>query len=187
MSGQIAKTKEATYEDLCALPDHVVGEIVNGELVATPRPKAKHIRAASRLGIKIGGPYDLGEGGAGGWMILDEPELHLSEHVLVPDIAGWRKERMQVLPDSHVFDVPPDWVCEVISPNTAGRDCLEKAPIYAEHGVCHLWLLDPEYKSLEIYRLNGGRWGFLSKHREDEKVRAEPFHDLELDLNLLWT
>jgi len=186
MSSQTAK-KKAIYEDLCALPENILGEIVNGELVATPRPKARHLWAASRLGTKICGPYDLGEGGPGGWWILDEPELHLAEHVLVPDLAGWRRERMPELPDSHVFAIPPDWVCEVLSQRTARLDRVEKMPIYARHGVKHLWLVNPDMKSLDVYVLEAREtWTLLSSHGEDDKVHAEPFQDIELDLSLLW-
>jgi len=86
--------KKATYEDLLALPEHLIGEIVGGELHVTPRPAVRHTRAASRLGAELDGPFDRGRGGPGGWIILDEPELHLASNVLVPDLAGWRRERM---------------------------------------------------------------------------------------------
>ena len=186
MSNQTAG-KKSVYADLCALPANMIGEIVNGELVARPRPKARHIRAASALGSEIFGPYDKGKGGPGGWWILDEPEIHLADHVLVPDIAGWKKARMPALPDTHVFDLPPDWVCEVLSPGNVGRDCVEKAPIYAEHGVGHMWLLDPENRRLEVFGLTDGKWTLLSEHKETEQVRAEPFTELELELGLLWS
>lgn len=186
MPSQTAKNK-ATYEDLCMLPDNMVGEIINGDLVATPRPKAKHIRAASMLGSELGRPFDAGKGGPGGWWILDEPELHMAGHVLVPDLAGWRRDRMVQLPDSHIFDVPPDWVCEVLSPKTARLDRVEKMPIYADRGVKHLWLVNPEMKSLDVYRLDESvNWLLVSSHGENDKVRAEPFQDVEMELGLLW-
>jgi len=126
MKAHAARTK-ASYEDLCRLPENMTGEIINGELVTTPRPKARHIRVGSALGSELFGPYDKGKDGPGGWWILAEPELHMAEHVLVPDLAGWRRERMPELPDSHVFEIPPDWVCEVLSrirpAETAWRRC----------------------------------------------------------------
>ena len=185
MSDQAAK-KKTTYEDLCALPGNMVGEIINGELVATPRPRPRHIRVSSRLGVKIGGPFDIGDGGPGGWWILDEPEIHLGEHVLVPDLAGWRRERMPELPEEAWFPLSPDWVCEVLSPGTVKIDRGEKAPIYAEQGVKHMWLIDPEYKTLEVYRLAEGKWILVGTHAENQRVRAEPFQEVELDLSLLW-
>jgi hypothetical protein len=90
--------RRATYEDLETVPPHCVGEIVDGELYVSPRPASPQGRAASRLGMLLGGPFDLGEGGPGGWLIVDEPELHLGNDALVPDLAGWRRERMPEMP-----------------------------------------------------------------------------------------
>src|SRR2546430_2105276 len=108
--------KPATYEDLIRVPDGKVAEILDGELYATPRPAARHTRVASALGFEIGPPFDAGRGGPGGWWILDEPELHLRADVVVPDLAGWRRERLTISGDPAAFTVVPDWICEVISP-----------------------------------------------------------------------
>ena len=177
---------KATYDDLCALPDNMVGEIIDGELIATPRPAPKHGVAASVLGAEIVGPFQIGRGGPGGWLIIDEPELHLADHVLVPDLAGWRRERMPALPEEAWFSVAPDWVCEVLSPLTARVDRLRKMPIYASHGVGHLWLIDPDIKTLEVFRHEGESWFLVSIHGEGEKVRAEPFQAVEIDLDLIF-
>jgi Uma2 family endonuclease len=120
--------RRATYDDLLAVPDGLVAEIIHGVLITQLRPAAPHALATSRLGIKLGGPFDLGNGGPGGWWILDEPELHLrGGHVLVPDLAGWRRERMPRLPiETAAFELPPDWVCEVLSPRTAATDRADK-------------------------------------------------------------
>ncbi|HRZ07888.1 MAG TPA: Uma2 family endonuclease, partial [Candidatus Competibacteraceae bacterium] len=135
--------KFATYEDLFDLPDNVVGEIIHGQLITHPRPAPKHASAASTLGMTIGPPYHRGrDGGPGGWRILDEPELHLGPHILVPDLAGWRRERMPALPDLAYFTLPPDWICEVLSPGTARTDRADKMPIYAAQGIPFLWLID---------------------------------------------
>ena len=177
----------ATYEDLVKLPDHVVAEIVNGELHASPRPAPAHAIAGSSLAVAIGGPYSFGRGGPGGWWILFEPELHLGPDVLVPDLAGWQRARMPHRPDTAYFPLAPDWVCEVLSPSTAQLDRARKLGIYAREGVAHAWLIDPLARTLEVLRLEGGRWVLLATHAEDDVVRAEPFVDVELELCLLWS
>ncbi len=178
--------RRATYEDLLAVPDSLVAEIINGALVTMPRPASRHARAASVLGGELYGPFDRGRGGPGGWIILDEPELHLHGDVLVPDLAGWRRERMPELPDAAAFELPPDWVCEVLSPSTAATDRAEKMPIYARERVPNAWLLDPLARTLEACQLDNGRWVIAGTWRDDARVRAEPFAELELELGGLW-
>ncbi len=178
--------RKATYEDVLAAPEHVVAEIINGELHLSPRPGGPRTRAASRLGSVLGPPFDLGSGGPGGWIILFEPELHLGEQVVVPDIAGWRVERMPEIGDVAYFTVVPDWVCEVLSKSSAAMDRIDKLPIYAKFGVRHAWLVEPRLRSLEVMRLHEGRWLIVGTHRGDVRVRAEPFDAIELDLALLW-
>jgi Uma2 family endonuclease len=179
--------RRATYEDLQAVPDHLVAEIVNGELVTHPRPAAAHARAASILGSELTGPFDRGKGGPGGWLILDEPELHLHGHVIVPDLASWRRERMPELPDAAAFELAPDWVCEVLSPATAATDRADKMPIFAEHGVRYAWLIDPLMRTLEAYRLESERYSLLGTWRGDTKVAIEPFDAVPLELGALWS
>ena len=176
----------ATYEDLCAVPDHMVAEILDGDLYASPRPALPHAQSASRLGYKIGPAYDLGGGGPGGWLILDEPELHLGRHVLVPDLAGWRRERLPSIPKAPFLTLEPDWLCEVVSPTTARLDRIKKLDAYAGAGVACLWLLDPLDRMLEVFRLENGRWVRTAAHSDDEVVRAEPFEAIEIDLLALW-
>jgi Uma2 family endonuclease len=183
----LAVKKTATYADLVALPPHVVGEIIDGELIASPRPAILHARAASRLGMDLGGPFDRGKGGPGGWIILDEPELHIGEQVLVPDLAGWRRERMPEMPDAAYVELAPDWICEVLSPATAKIDRADKMPHYAAAGVRHLWLVDPVATTLEIYRLDGGGWRLVQTHAGEEAIRGEPFDAVELELGSLWS
>lgn len=178
--------KRATYTDLMNLPEHVVGEIIDGELVTTPRPAPPHAVAASSLGMKLGPPFQFGDGGPGGWLILDEPELHLGPDVLVPDLAGWRRERMPELPDAAWFELAPDWVCEVLSASTERRDRKQKLRIYARAQVCHAWLVDPILHTLEVLRLSGTNWVILGVHDEEDVVRAEPFEAIELALAVLW-
>lgn len=130
MSRQAISGKRATYEDLLKVPDHLVAEILDGELFATPRPSIPHAVASSRLGGEIGGPFDRGRGGPGGWWILDEPELHLGPDILVPDVAGWRRTRLPAMPATAFLTVAPEWLCEIVSPSTEGLDRGRKLAIY---------------------------------------------------------
>ena len=177
---------EQLYKQLEALPENQVGEIINGTLHANPRPAGPHGRAASVLGMLIGNPFDIGSGGPGGWWIIDEPELHLGEQVLVPDIAGWRHETLPQIPDDHRFTIAPDWVCEVLSPSTGKTDRIEKMPIYADAGVKYLWLADPRIQTLETYKLVNLSWMLRGSYKDNERVSAEPFEATEIDLASLW-
>jgi len=177
----------ATYEDLLAVPEHLIAEIIHGQLHTSPRPAPRQARAASSLGAKITNPYDFGDNGPGGWIILDEPELHLSADVLVPDLAGWRRERMPALPDTAWFELAPDWVCEILSPSTARTDRVLKMPVYAREGVSHLWLVDPDLKTLEVYALDEqARWALGAALKDDDPVSQPPFDAITFDLGSLW-
>jgi Uma2 family endonuclease len=178
--------KPATYADLEALPPNVVGEILSGILYANPRPALPHAAAATSLSEELGPPFHRGRGGPGGWIFLQEPELHFGDDVLVPDVAGWRRERMPKLPEAAYSSVAPDWLCEVLSPSTEGVDRGEKLPIYARERVAHVWLADPIVRTLEIFRLDGTTYRLVGTHRDDATVRAEPFEAIELELAALW-
>ena len=179
--------RSATYEDLLAVPEHLVAEIIHGTLITNPRPGAPHTRAASKLGAVLDGPFDDGRGGPGGWVLLDEPELHLrGGHVVVSDLAGWRRERMPEIPNAAAFELAPDWICEVLSPSTEATDRADKLPIYATENVGHVWLVDPIARTLEVLRLESARWSLLGTWRDDARVRAEPFDAIELELAALW-
>lgn len=188
LSRMAARSSErrATYADLQALPANVVGEIVRGVLYASPRPALPHTAAASALGEELGPPFKRGRGGPGGWIILDEPELHLGEDVIVPDLAGWRRERLPELPNAAFMTLAPDWVCEVSSPSTAKLDRAEKLPVYAREGVRHVWLVEPRQAMLEVLLLDGETYRIVGTHFENARVRAEPFDAIELDLMMLW-
>jgi Uma2 family endonuclease len=177
--------RSATYDDLVAVPEHLVAEIVDGELWTSPRPAPRHATAHTELATRVNAALG-GAGGPGGWRILFEPELHLGTHVLVPDIAGWRRTRVPRLPETAYFTLPPDWVCEVLSPSTAQLDRAKKLRVYAEHGVPHAWLVDPLARTLEVLRLESGRWSLLDTHAGTAMVRAEPFEAIELELGALW-
>jgi Uma2 family endonuclease len=174
----------ATYDDLRDVPDHYVAEMFDGELYASPRPALPHARAASVLGVKLGGPFD--RDGPGGWVIVDEPELHFGNDVLVPDLAGWRRERVPTLPADAFMTLAPDWVCEVVSPSTESLDRGKKLRIYAREGVAHAWLLDPLRQTLEVWALESGSWKQLHVDEGHVNVRAPPFDAIELELGALW-
>lgn len=178
--------RPASYDDLAKLPDTLVAEIVQGELHASPRPALRHAGAASVLGSLLVGPFWLGRGGPGGWLVLFEPELHLGDDVCVPDLAGWRRERLPAIPDEPFLALPPDWVCEILSPSTAGLDRGRKLDIYAREAVAHCWLVDPAAHMLEILQLEAGRWVILATHVGGDAVRAVPFDEIELPLGDLW-
>lgn len=185
------KHRPATYDDLLRVPSHLVAEIIGGELRTMPRPAPRHARVSSDLGGELYAPFRRGVGGPGGWQILDEPELHLGTgglvDILVPDLAGWRLERLPELPDMAFIAVAPDWVCEVLSPWTAADDRADKMPIYAREGVRHVWLLDPIARTLEVFALGADqRWVLLLVEKGAARVRAEPFEAIELDLAVLW-
>lgn len=178
--------RRATYEDLLEAPAHLVTELIQGVLYSQPRPAAIHAAAASVLGGELSGPFHRGRGGPGGWVILDEPELHLSGDVLVPDLAGWRRERMPEIPDAAAFELAPDWVCEVLSPSTEALDRAQKVPLYARQGVSHVWLLNPRGRTLEVLALDGAGYRIANVFAGDASVRAAPFDAIELELAALW-
>lgn len=177
--------RRATYDDLLAAPPHCIAELVDGELSVQPRPAGPHGVAASGLGIDLGGPFQRGRGGPGGWVFHDEPELHLGADVLVPDLAAWRAERAPSMKTAH-FTLAPDWVCEVLSPRTGSWDRKQKANVYARAGVRWLWLLDPALELLETFELVEGRWSRLDAWTGDDRARIPPFDAVELELTPLW-
>ena len=183
---QPAIKPRATYEDLCRVPDHLVAEIIGGELFTFPRPAVPHAHVASVLGGEISGPFHRGRGGPGGWWILDEPELHVGDDIIVPDMAGWRRSRLPVLPDAAAITMAPDWVCEVLSPSTEAVDRAKKLAIYARERVSHIWLLNPLARTLEVMRLQSGHWVLIATAAGNAVVRAEPFDAIELELEALW-
>ena len=178
--------KRATYRDVLEAPRHMVAEVVEGALHLQPRPAGRHTLAGSSLGVEIGGPFQRGRGGPGGWWILDEPELHFGEDILVPDLAGWRRERMPAVPDDAYFTLAPDWVCEILSPSTRKLDLEEKRPIYARQGIGHLWLVDPSARTLEAFRLADGGWSATGSASDGEPVSFPPFEAVSFPLDALW-
>ncbi|HXU80981.1 MAG TPA: Uma2 family endonuclease [Polyangia bacterium] len=186
--GEPAK-RRASYEDVLAAPPHKVAEIINGELVLSPRPAGPHSAAATALGEELGPPFKRGRGGPGGWITLYETELHLDGHVLVPDLGGWRRETMNVIANEPYITIRPDWVCEVVSPSTERYDRGEKVALYAAAGVGHAWIVNPLQRTLEVLQLSSAnlrQWLTLGVFRDDARVRAAPFEAFELELAVLW-
>jgi Uma2 family endonuclease len=190
----VAQRRRATYADLEAVSPNKVAELIAGVLHVMPRPAPRHARASSALGGELVGPFDRGRGGPGGWWILDEPELHFPDptligevDALVPDLAGWQRERMPELPEEAYFRLAPDWICEVLSKSTEDVDRGEKMPVYAREGVRDAWLIDPIERTLEVFALSGtARWVAAGAYGGDARVRVVPFEAVELDLSALW-
>ncbi len=183
-----ARTRPTLYEHLEALPEGVTGEIIDGQLYAHPRPSLRHGLAASSLVDELVGPFQKGRGGPGGWWIIAEPELHFIHNIEVdvPDLAGWRRERMPLLPEGHRCTVVPNWVCEILSPSTASIDREVKMPIYARFGVASAWLIDPRARTLDAYTLAAGTWREIGRFAGSEQVSVAPFDAVTIDLGDLW-
>ncbi len=177
---------DKVYARYRALPDNTKAEIVGGQIRTLPRPRPRHVRTASVLGARLLGRFGWDAGvDPGGWVILDEPELRLGDEIRSPDLAGWRLERYEE-PEDNPIRLVPDWICEVLSPSTARSDRAEKMPLFAEHGVQHLWIVDPAMKTLEIYRREGPLWIVVSSHGADDVISPEPFDAVPFDLGALW-
>lgn len=179
------KKKRATYQDILDAPEHKVAEIIDGDLHLS-RPANPATIVISALTFELGPPFHRGKGGPGGWIILFEPELHLGDDVLVPDLAGWRRERLPVVADAPFIEATPDWVCEVLSPSTEKVDRIQKLPIYARAGISYAWLVHPRRRTLEAFKLRDGHWVAIASLKDDDRARIEPFDAIEIDLAQLW-
>ena len=186
MNDAPAEPPRATYADIEALPSDLVGEIIDGALVTHPRPSPRHSAAAAALAGELAGPFQKGRQGPGGWIFFTEPELHLGEQVVVPDIAAWRRERMPSFPEANYLETAPDWICEVLSASTERRDRGKKRQIYGDYGVAHLWLLDPRFQILEAFASVESHWRLLGTWDSDETVSVAPFEAISFSLADLW-
>lgn len=179
----------ATYRDLLALPEDVRAEILSGTIVTTPAPLPKHSKAQRALGSYIGRPFDddHDHGAPGGWWIFVEVDIQLGTHDVVrPDLSGWRRERLPNPAETRPIAVPPDWVCEVLSPSTAARDRVTKSQLYATQGICHYWLVDVDSRTLEAFELHEGRWVLVGAFADGDSARIPPFEKVELQLARLF-
>jgi len=180
------KKRPATYADIEALPPNMVGEIIFGVLHAHPRQAPRHAVATNAIATKISEPFQFGGGGPGGWIFMIEPELHLGPHVIVPDIAGWKRERLTPFPETAYMETPPDWLCEVLSPSTQKIDRTDKLTVYAEFGVGHCWYVDPFARTLEVLALVGDKWQLAATFKDSDQVIAPPFEAHTFPLDVLW-
>ena len=179
--------KLPTLADLDALPPGIKGEIIEGVLYTMTRPRALHQGAMLDVASDLRDPFQRGKGGPGGWWILPEPGIELpGTPEIAPDIAGWRRERMPVLPGDEPIRVVPDWVCEILSPSTRRHDLLVKKPYYAKVGVAYHWLIDREARTVTSYRLHSGQWLELGVYGDPRDARIEPFADVPLDVQSWW-
>jgi Uma2 family endonuclease len=179
--------KGPSLKDLDALPPHIKGEIIEGTLYTMTRPRGRHQRTARMVGSDVGNPFDRGLGGPGGWWIIPEPGIELPDTPeIAPDVAGWRRDRLPVLPEDEAIQVVPDWVCEILSPTTRRHDLLVKKPYYARIGVNHHWLIDLAARTLTAYRLETGRWVELGVYGDERDARIEPFEGVALDIAGWW-
>jgi Uma2 family endonuclease len=119
-------------------------------------------------------------------MILDEPEVHLGPHIVVPDLAGWRRERLPEVPNGAYLELAPDWACEVLSPSTQALDRGRKLGVYASFGVGHVWLVAPEARLIEVLRLDGETYRIVQNAVGDDAARLEPFEAIALEVGVLW-
>jgi len=176
----------ATYQDVLDAPENMIAELILGSLHMQPRPRASHGYSETVLSGELSGPFNFGRGGPGGWWIISEPECHLGENVLVPDLGGWKRSRMASLPGDHRFLTPPDWVCEILSPLSRKYDLTDKRDIYAAHGVSHIWFVDPDARTLEAFELRDGEWVLIASLKDDAAVSVAPFDAISFGLDDLW-
>ena len=177
-----SESHRATYQDVLDAPPDKVAEVVDGTLYIFDRPAFPHAIASSTLARYIGTPFNDGRGGPGGWWIVYEPQIHLGEDIVVPDIAGWRRERMPVPPTTAYTTLAPDWVCEVLSPSTRKFDLGGKSAVYARAGVGHIWFVDPIARSLEVNELRGAKWVEIATLHDDATVSLPPFEAISFNL-----
>ncbi len=180
------ENRRATYQDVLDVPAHMVAEVIAGTLHTHPRPATRHARASSAIGAKIAAPLDFGDDSAGGWWIIDGPELHLGEDIVVPDLVGWQRQTMPEFPNMAYCTITPDWICEVLSPSTRRLDQGKKRDLYAREGVRHLWFVDPDARTLEVFELREGQWWLLATLVDDLPVSLPPFEAITFPLDALW-
>ena len=179
------KSAEQLLAELERLPENMVGEVIDGELWTMGRPSGPHQNAQTELS------FDLRRGGGGPsnrWLILNEVELLFpSREVVVPDLTGWRRERIAGHEDDNPYTIRPDWVCEVLSPSTRLKDLGPKRQLYARQFIPHLWVIDPQSRSLEAFELQQARWSLLGMWSQREIVSGiAPFPEFTFDLSRWW-
>lgn len=177
-----------TYDDLLAAdPGHGARpELWEGRLWYRTAPRPTHSRLQGRVAGRLDG-LDPDEPGDDGWWIMVEPDWLIGPgKVLRPDLGGWRRVNLPELP-AGAIRTRPDWVCEAISPDDPARDRVVKRAIYAELGVPYCWIIDPEGRTLEAFRLVDGQWLLEGSWTDGAVVRIPPFEELELKISSFFT
>ncbi|MGD2114698.1 MAG: Uma2 family endonuclease [Acidobacteriota bacterium] len=175
------------WEDILAAPEDLTAEVLGGELITSPRPHPRHGRVQAVMSAELSGPFDVGRGGPGGWWILIEPDVAFGAHdIVAPDLVGWRRKRMPAFPDEQPIFARPDWICEVLSPRTAGRDRTAKADLYLRAGVPHYWLVDPQARTLEAFEREDDRWARLGAWSDGDDAAIPPFDAIEIPVGDLF-
>ena len=177
----------STYDDLLALPAGERAELLSGSLAVLPAPMPRHAKPQGALRRFIGGAFDDddGFGGPGGWWIFVEVDARLGEHVVRPDLSGWRRERL-IMPDVRPIEIVPDWICEITSPTNEAHDRVTKRRLYAAHGVQHYWIVDPAARTLEALSLESGRWVDAGSFDEHALARVAPFEAVDVPVGRLF-
>jgi Uma2 family endonuclease len=180
--------KLATIDDLLALPEDARAELIDGVIVPKEAARTRHNYSQAALIEELRGPFQRGRGGPGGWWILPEQMVRISEHRSArADLAGWRHERLASPPwDDRVIDVAPDWVCEILSPSNEGHDRITKADYYTTIGVPYYWLVNPSERILEAYELRDRLWVRTGAYGDTAVARIAPFEAIELDVGALF-
>lgn len=172
----------AVYQDLVNLnlPEWKIGEIVNGRLCVRRLPLPKGTMAFSAL------LFLLADALEGAWRILPRVELCLGDDVLVPDLSGWRHERMPVVPNTAWIELPPDWVCDVLTPSSLTIVREQKAAAYARHGISDWWVIDPDKQAVEVHALRGNAYECAAHLIGRHALQSPPFANVAIDLGHLW-
>ena len=187
MSTPAPRTHGATWADIADRPEEERLEIIGGEVVQKAEPTWDHGDAQGTIGALFKGPYQWGRGGPGGWWIGFEVDVELETHELYrPDVAGWRKDRVPKMPPGRPVRIRPDWVAEILSKSNARRDLGDKLFGYHRAGVGHYWIIDPEHQTLTVYRYATEGYFVALTAGRGQKVRAEPFDEVELEIDLLF-
>jgi len=188
MSATAHTLPHVTIEDWLAQPPERRFELIDGSLVEKAAPDVTH---ADSQGAVIGTLRPTfhrrpGGGGPGGWWILPEVDIRLGANGFRPDVAGWRRERVPVMPTERPVTLRPDWICEVLSASNSGTDTIRKMRRYHQAGVPHYWIVDPATQTLAVYRNDPDGFTQIRVAEKHERVRAEPFDAIELRVGVLF-
>ena len=191
MSPKVELGRKATYQDVLDAPAHLVAEIIGGDLYLRNRPAPRTGLAMSRLSAGLGGAFARGRSVPDPlclqhWWVLREPELRLGGQILAPDLVGWRRERMECLPDTQYLTLAPDWVCQVLSTEQHRRELPDRRRLYAREGVHHLWLVHLAERTLEAFELREGEWVLIATAKDEKPVSIRPFDAITFSLADLW-